>query len=178
MSYNSHRRKAVDINQPLAHRASHARTCAVCVCEKFGVSRATVFDEVRKTTDVDLNAGASSTDIINAIYALDLLKLDGMDSALSENSIKKIVLISDTGYSQQYDQMLKSLIEQEYELFCVVGKDCQTWEDVMDELAIGNGSDSRYITTTCHPDESEIDVIEFANMFSVSIKSRVRIVRI
>ncbi len=92
--------------------------------------------------------------------------------------IKKFVLVSNSGYSKHHDQMLESLLDQNYKLFCAVGKDCQIWEDVMDELAVGDGSNPRYITTTSHPAETESEVIEFARMFSVSIEFELKIVHI
>jgi len=92
--------------------------------------------------------------------------------------MRKVVLISDSGYSSQHDELLMSFLDRKFELFCVVGKDCQLWEDMMDELAVGNGENPRFITTTSHPDESPEDVIEFAEMFSTKFKSEVLVVRI
>jgi hypothetical protein len=48
----------------------------------------------------------------------------------------------------------------------------------MDEIAVGDGSDPRHITTTSHPGETENDVIEFAKMFTGSSGSGVHVVRI
>ena len=91
---------------------------------------------------------------------------------------RKFVLVSNTGYHQKHDGLLRSLLDEGYELFCVVGVDCELWEEVMDEIAVGDGSDPRYLTTTSHPGETENDVIEFAKMFSVSNTSEVDVVRI
>lgn len=90
----------------------------------------------------------------------------------------KLVLISDTGYHKKHDGLLRSLLDRGYELFCVVGLDCEVWEEVMDQIAIGNGNEPRYITTTSHPGETEKDVIEFATLFSISGDSGVDVVRI
>ena len=57
----------------------------------------------------------------------------------------KFVLISESGYSKKHDKLLLNLLEQGYELFCAVGKDCEVWEEIMDELSVGDGSNSRYI---------------------------------
>lgn len=91
---------------------------------------------------------------------------------------KKVVLISKTGYSKEHDNLLVSFIDEGYELFCAVGIQCELWEEIMDEIAIGDGSNSRQITTTSHPGESEDEVIEFASNFSTSMHSGVDIVRI
>ena len=53
--------------------------------------------------------------------------------------MRKVVLISETGYNREHDSLLSSFLDQKYELFCAVGKDCELWEEVMDELAVGNG---------------------------------------
>ncbi|BCE00919.1 DUF7684 family protein [Marinicellulosiphila megalodicopiae] len=90
------------------------------------------------------------------------------------NKMYKVVLISESGYDPKHDELLLTFLDDKVELFCAVGKDCEVWENVMDELAIGDGIKSRYITTTCHPDESIEDVIEFANNFSTKFKCIVR----
>ncbi len=97
---------------------------------------------------------------------------------MSEMKNTKVVLISESGYSKEHDELLVSFLDQGYELFCVVGKQCERWEEIMDEIAVGNGTNSRYITTTSHPDETEEEVIEFANNFYTKIASGVEIVRI
>jgi hypothetical protein len=90
----------------------------------------------------------------------------------------KIVLISENGYNPEHDSLLMSFLDQKIQLFCAVGKDCELWEEIMDELAVGNGEQSRYITTTSHPNESVEDVIEFAKMFNSHSTNEVQVVRI
>ena len=90
----------------------------------------------------------------------------------------KVVLISEAGYSKKYDELLISFLDQGYELFSVTGKECELWEEIMDVLAVGNGTNSRYITTTSHPDETEEQVIEFAKNFGTSKASGIQVVRI
>lgn len=90
----------------------------------------------------------------------------------------KFVLISESGYSKEHDKLLLNLLDQGYELFCVVGKDCEVWEEIMDALSVGDRSKPRYITTTSHPEKSIEDVIEFAKLFSINKKSDVDVVRI
>jgi len=91
---------------------------------------------------------------------------------------RKFVLVSATGYHRKHDDLLRSVLDEGYELFCVVGVDCELWEEAMDEVAVGDGSDPRYITTTSHPGETESEVIEFAKMFAGSRCSGVHVVRI
>ncbi|TXR53848.1 hypothetical protein [Reinekea thalattae] len=90
--------------------------------------------------------------------------------------MSKVVLVSESGYDEKHDELLNSFLDQEYELFCVVGKDCELWEEIMDEIAVGDGTNSRYITTTSHPNETELEVVEFAESFTTKIKSAVKIV--
>ena len=60
----------------------------------------------------------------------------------------------------------------------MVGKDCERWEEAMDDLAIGDGEASRYITTTCHPGESVAEVVEFAKQFVINKESGVEVFHI
>jgi hypothetical protein len=81
-------------------------------------------------------------------------------------SAKKIVLVSRQGYRLEHDDLLRGLIAQRIELFCVVGKDCNLWEEVMDELVVGPmGEGEWHVNTTSHPDESVDEVVVFARDF-------------
>ena len=91
---------------------------------------------------------------------------------------KKFVLISDTGYDSMHDALLESILDDGYELFCAVGKDCELWEEIMDEIAVGDGTNPRFITTTSHADETEEEAINFANSWSTEVQSGVKVVRI
>ena len=92
--------------------------------------------------------------------------------------MRKVVLISEAGYKAEHDVLLSSFLDQKYELFCAVGKDCELWEEVMDELAVGSGENPRYITTTSHPNESAEEVIEFAKSFGNETDEELHVVRI
>lgn len=94
------------------------------------------------------------------------------------NRMSKVVLISEHGYSSEHDALLLSFLDQKFELFCAVGKDCEIWEEIMDELAVGNGENSRFIVTTSHPEESAEEVIEFAKNFGDKSNGEVHVVRL
>ncbi len=50
-------------------------------------------------------------------------------------------------------------------LVAVVGQDCARIEDIVDELVVGDGSDTRpFILTSSHPDETLEDVVDFARI--------------
>lgn len=80
MSFSSNRRDALDSTLPLKHRASHARSCAVRVSEKYGVKRDVVIDLVRQACGVDLNSVGSESEIVAAIEVLNALRLRGLES--------------------------------------------------------------------------------------------------
>ena len=81
----------------------------------------------------------------------------------------KVVLNSTSGYSDKHDPLLLSLIDSKVLLFCVVGKDCELWHDIMDEMFVGNGDVERdfHMMTTWHNDETLDDVVEFAEIFHI-----------
>ena len=77
---------------------------------------------------------------------------------------KKVVLNSINGYSEEHVTLLDSLIESKVLLFCAVGKDCELWREIMDELFVGTGDIERdfFMMTTWHYDETLEDAVEFA----------------
>lgn len=92
----------------------------------------------------------------------------------------KIVLISKSGYQPSRDTaLLREIVEDKVELFCVVGVDADKWEDALDWLCVGgSGEDPHFIVTTAHLDESEEEVIEFAHAFVTERVHQVEIIRI
>ena len=90
----------------------------------------------------------------------------------------RVVLVSEQKYNPECDELILSLLAQDYVLFCVVGVDCEVWENVIDELSIGDGSNPKFVTTTSHPDETVEDVVEFAKMLILDQKSGVDVIGI
>ena len=82
---------------------------------------------------------------------------------------KKIVLHSKSGYSERHDELLKDLINAKVHLFCTVGKDCELWHDIMDEIIVGDGTveNNFDMVTTWHNDETLEEVIDFAKFFDI-----------
>jgi hypothetical protein len=79
---------------------------------------------------------------------------------------KRVVLFSINGYSEQHDALLRQLIDEKINLFCAVGKDCKLWEEIVDELFVGEGEERDFeLITTSHPDETFDEVIQFAETF-------------
>lgn len=77
MSYNIHKRFALDVTKPLPHRASHARSCAVHVSEKLHVHRDEIFQRVKQASGVDLEAVSSGDQLPLALASLDELRSPG-----------------------------------------------------------------------------------------------------
>lgn len=77
MSYSAHRRDALDPEKPLAHRASHARSCTVHVSEKFRVHRDLVLDRVLQECGVDLRSVQNPEDLQNAMETLERIRWEG-----------------------------------------------------------------------------------------------------
>lgn len=90
----------------------------------------------------------------------------------------KILLITSAPYSSCYDDLLVSFLQKGCELFCVVGEFSIDWEEAMDELSVGDGTNPQFIVTTSHVSETVEEVIEFANNYRVSRLSDVDVVRI
>jgi hypothetical protein len=78
VSYSSNRRNALDRDQPLAHRASRARSCAMLVAQKFKVHRDVVLERVRERSGVDMSSIARDADIAAAITVLEDLRHRGV----------------------------------------------------------------------------------------------------
>lgn len=85
-------------------------------------------------------------------------------------SWKKVVLQTTVDRDGTHDRFLESLITEGVQLLCVVGKDRERWHDVMDEIIVGEGSESRdhSIITTWHVDEALQEVVDFARNFEIS----------
>ena len=84
------------------------------------------------------------------------------------NVAKKVVLFSQNGYSEEHNELLNRLIDEKILLFCSVGKDCELWHDVMDEIFVGYGEERDFfMITTWHTDDTFDEVIEFAKDFDI-----------
>lgn len=86
MSYSTNRRDALDPGLPIAHRLSHARSCAMLLGQKYSIHRFVILDLIRRSCGVDLEAPAAEPDIIAAIGALDRIKAEGLGAAPSETN--------------------------------------------------------------------------------------------
>ena len=74
MSFNSHRRKVLNESEPLQHRASHARSCALHVANALNLERDDVIELVAKETGVNLHNLESAAHLIAAFEALERIR--------------------------------------------------------------------------------------------------------
>ena len=74
MSFDSHRRKVLDENIPLSHRASHLHSCLNHVANKLNMSRENLLDKITVDIGVDLNTIESDTDLLLGLEILESLR--------------------------------------------------------------------------------------------------------
>jgi hypothetical protein len=91
---------------------------------------------------------------------------------------KKIVLHIPSGYVPGVDDLIAKFIQDGVKFVAVVGPDCAQVEDMIDDAAVGDGSDSRFILTTSHPGETLDEVVEFARLLTGEHAGDVEIVEI
>ena len=65
----------------MAHRLSHARSCAMLMGQEYKVRRSMIIDLVRRACGVDLMSLATEADMGEAIRVLDQIKAVGLDAA-------------------------------------------------------------------------------------------------
>lgn len=75
MSFNSHKKKLLDETEPLSHRASHARSCALLVARKIGLSRDALIEMVARQTGVNLHKPQSVAELLIALADLEKIRL-------------------------------------------------------------------------------------------------------
>ena len=81
---------------------------------------------------------------------------------------KKVILFSINGYNEKHNALLQHLIDEKILLFCAIGKDCELWHDIIDEIYVGYGEERDFsMITTFHKNESLNEVIQFAEMYKI-----------
>ena len=78
MSFSSSRRNALDNPKPLEHRASHARSCAMLVAQKWNVPREEVIQKIQGLCGIDLEHPTSAFDLEHAMKYLELIRANGL----------------------------------------------------------------------------------------------------
>jgi hypothetical protein len=90
---------------------------------------------------------------------------------------RKIVLHSLHGYRPELDAIVAQWIQERVGYVGVVGFDASRIEDVIDELCVGDGSNSYFMLTASHgSDETLQDAILLAEQLSGELAGDVRVV--
>ncbi len=73
MSHSSSRAKVLDTARPLAHRASHARSCANHVANRLGITRNELLLKVEKDSGSSLVSPLTEEELMNAFNYMESL---------------------------------------------------------------------------------------------------------
>lgn len=73
MSHSSSRRKVLDKTDPLAHRASHARSCANHVANRLGITRCELLTKIEQDTGASLMSPLTEEALMKAFHYMENL---------------------------------------------------------------------------------------------------------
>ncbi len=74
--------------------------------------------------------------------------------------------VSETPLAPIVEQALRDRVR----LIAIVGSDCEQLDRAVDELIVGDGSDQgRFIPTTCHPNETLHEVMDFVLNYDMHV---------
>ena len=76
--------------------------------------------------------------------------------------MRKVVLNCPGGLSRPLDGLVEQFLRDGVTYVGVVGVDCTRIEDLIDELAVGDGSGDRFLLTASHPGKTVVDAVHFA----------------
>jgi hypothetical protein len=92
---------------------------------------------------------------------------------------KKIVLNCRSQSRAGLDDLVESFIRDGVKFVGVVGVDASHVEDIIDEIVVGNGSDTdRFILTSSHENGSLQDALEFARGLTGAYAGEVQVVEV
>ncbi len=73
MSHSSSRRRVLDTASPLAHRASHARSCANHVANRLGITRKELLTNIEKNSGSSLVSPLTEEELMKAFRYMENL---------------------------------------------------------------------------------------------------------
>lgn len=104
---------------------------------------------------------------------------DPIDPSPAPAVPRRVVLHTQVPYDRCYDELLQRLIEREIALLCVVGVDCEAWEDAMDQACVGSdGAGQRFVLTSSHPDETLAEVVALAKVMRLDDAGGVEVIEV
>lgn len=74
MSYNNHKRQALEESRPIGHRMSHLRSCTVHISQRHRIQRAQVIEKVKVLTGLDLHEHLTDDEMQMATQCLDAIR--------------------------------------------------------------------------------------------------------
>ena len=93
--------------------------------------------------------------------------------------LSKIVLHCPNGYRMGLEQLVEDFLRDGVRFVGVVGEDCETVEDHVDWVVVGDGTDdSRFILTSAHPGETVAEAVEFARNLTGEYEGEVQVVEL
>lgn len=91
---------------------------------------------------------------------------------------KKLVLHTPNGYCAPLDTLVPQFIKDGVTFVGVVGQDCSTIEELIDEICVGDGSNPYPMLTSSHPKESLEQAIAFARSLTGDFSGEIQIVEL
>ncbi len=73
MSHSSSRRRVLDTAGPLAHRASHARSCANHVANRLGITRSELLKKIEEDSGASLVSPLTEEELMKAFHYMENL---------------------------------------------------------------------------------------------------------
>ncbi|MOA38868.1 hypothetical protein D3C78_1605970 [compost metagenome] len=73
MSHSSSRTRVLDTARPLAHRASHARSCANHVANRLGITHSELLIKVEEDSGASLVSPQTEEELMKAFYYMENL---------------------------------------------------------------------------------------------------------
>jgi hypothetical protein len=92
---------------------------------------------------------------------------------------KKIVLHCPHGCQPRIDTLVSEFMRDCVSFVGVVGQDCTTVEDIIDELVVGDGTREPYfMLTSSHPGETVAEAVEFAQSLTEEYAGDVHVIEV
>jgi hypothetical protein len=139
MSFNSHKRKLLDETESLAHRASHARSCALHVANKLGLGREAIIERVAQESGVSLHNPGSVAQLLSAFWTLESIKETGRlpDTAPALAGVLPRPFKEKPGEAMKKSLVALMLIE--FSLPCLAA-DCMDSDEYRESVAIAEAA--------------------------------------
>lgn len=92
---------------------------------------------------------------------------------------RKLILQVPVSNEALLNDFVEQCLNDGVSLVAVVGPGCDRVEDILDDIVVGDGSDTtRFLCTSSHPDEPFEDVLNMATTWEIERGDAVEIVRL